>query len=50
MDAKPTRIPAPDKVDRADPEPVAVEFLASELPEHVRAFLAEQQDGPIAQD
>jgi hypothetical protein len=25
-----------------DPEPVGVEFLSAELPEHVRAFLDEQ--------
>jgi hypothetical protein len=50
MDVKPSRIPAPEKVVSADPEPVAVEFLASELPEHVRAFLAEQQDQPTSQD
>lgn len=43
MDAKPTKIPTPDKVNCPDPEPVAVEFLASELPEHVRAFFAEQR-------
>jgi hypothetical protein len=43
MDTKPARIPAPDKVVSADPEPVAVEFLATELPEHVRAFFDEQR-------
>ena len=42
MDAKPTRIPTPDKVHHADPEPAAVEFLGDELPAHVRAFLDEQ--------
>jgi len=26
-----------------DPEPVAVEFLATELPAHVRAFFDEQR-------
>ena len=41
MDTKPARIPAPDKVVSADPEPVDVEFLATELPEHVRAFIDE---------
>jgi hypothetical protein len=45
MDAKPTRIPSPDKVASPDPDPVAVEFLADELPAHVRAFLAEQYPG-----
>jgi hypothetical protein len=44
MDSRPSRIPAPEKVVSADPDPVAVEFLASELPEHVRAFLAEQKN------
>jgi hypothetical protein len=43
MDAKPTKIPTPDKVSCPDPEPVGVEFLA-ELPEHVRAFFDEQRD------
>lgn len=42
MDAKPTKIPAPDKVASPDPEPSNVEFLA-ELPEHVRAFFEERQ-------
>lgn len=43
MEAKPTKIPSPDKVSSPDPEPVGVEFLAAELPEHVRAFLDEQR-------
>ncbi|MFK4442846.1 hypothetical protein ABH944_002955 [Caballeronia udeis] len=43
MDAKPTKIPTPDKVQCPDQEPVAVEFLA-ELPEHVRAFFDEQRN------
>jgi hypothetical protein len=43
MDAKPTKIPSPDSVLSPDPEPVAVEFLAAELPEHVRAFFDEQR-------
>jgi hypothetical protein len=43
MDAKPTKVPTPDKVSCPDPEPVGVEFLA-ELPEHVRAFFDEQRD------
>jgi hypothetical protein len=43
MDAKPTKIPTPDKVQCPDSEPTAVEFLASELPEHVRAFFDEQR-------
>ncbi|GGD55968.1 MULTISPECIES: hypothetical protein [Caballeronia] len=43
MDAKPTKIPTPDKVYSPDPEPVAVEFLATELPAHVRAFFDEQR-------
>jgi hypothetical protein len=43
MDAKPTQIPTPDKVHCPDPEPVGVEFLATELPEHVRAFFDEQR-------
>lgn len=42
MDAKPPRIPTPDKVHHPDPEPAAVEFLGDELPAHVRAFLDEQ--------
>jgi hypothetical protein len=42
MEAKPTKIPSPDKVASPDPEPVGVEFLA-ELPEHVRAFFDEQR-------
>jgi hypothetical protein len=44
MDTRPTKIPTPDKVSSPDPEPVAVEFLAAELPEHVRAFLDEQRN------
>lgn len=44
MEAKPTRIPSPDKVLSPDPEPVGVEFLAAELPEHVRAFFDEQRE------
>jgi hypothetical protein len=43
MDAKPTKVPAPDKVACPDPEPSNVEFLA-DLPEHVRAFFEERQD------
>jgi hypothetical protein len=43
MDAKPTKVPSPDTVLSPDPEPVAVEFLATELPEHVRAFFDEQR-------
>ena len=43
MDAKPTKIPTPDTVSCPDPEPVGVEFLAAELPEHVRAFFDEQR-------
>jgi hypothetical protein len=43
MEAKPTKIPTPDKVSSPDPEPVGVEFLATELPEHVRAFFDEQR-------
>jgi hypothetical protein len=43
MDAKPTKIPAPDNVQCPDADPVAVEFLATELPEHVRAFFDEQR-------
>lgn len=43
MDAKPPKIPTPDKVFYPDPEPVAVEFLGAELPEHVRAFFDEQR-------
>ena len=42
MDAKPTKIPAPDKVACPDQEPSNVEFLA-DLPEHVRAFFEERQ-------
>jgi len=49
MDTKPARIPAPDKVVRADPEPVAVEFLATELPEHVRAFFDELHNDTLTQ-
>lgn len=33
--------PPPAKVAKADPDPVAVEFLGAELPVHVQAFLAE---------
>jgi hypothetical protein len=44
METKPARIPAPDKVVSADPDPVAMEFLATELPEHVRAFINEQRE------
>ncbi|HVW50801.1 MULTISPECIES: hypothetical protein [unclassified Trinickia] len=43
MEAKPTHIPPPHKVSSPDPEPVGVEFLATELPEHVRAFFDEQR-------
>jgi hypothetical protein len=43
MDAKPTKVPSPDSVLSPDPEPTAVEFLAAELPEHVRAFFDEQR-------
>jgi hypothetical protein len=43
MDAKPIKAPTPDKVMSPDPEPAGVEFLGSELPEHVRAFLDEQR-------
>lgn len=49
MDTKPARIPAADKVLSADPEPVAVEFLATELPEHVRAFFDEQRKETLSQ-
>jgi len=43
MDTRPAahRPPPPDNVDKADPDPVAVEFLGAELPVHVQAFLAE---------
>ncbi|SAK59196.1 hypothetical protein [Caballeronia ptereochthonis] len=44
MDAKPTKIPTPDKVHCPDQDPVGVEFLATELPEHVRAFFDEQRN------
>jgi hypothetical protein len=44
METKPTKIPTPDKVTSPDPEPVGVEFLGAELPEHVRAFLDEQRN------
>ncbi|WP_162844472.1 hypothetical protein [Paraburkholderia ribeironis] len=43
MDSKPPKIPTPDKVFYPDPEPVGVEFLGAELPEHVRAFFDEQR-------
>ena len=43
MDAKPPKIPTPVKVFSPDPEPVGVEFLGAELPEHVRAFFDEQR-------
>jgi hypothetical protein len=43
MDAKPTKIPTPDTVQCPDADPTAVEFLATELPEHVRAFFDEQR-------
>ena len=43
MDAKPPRAPSPDKVFCPDPDPVGVEFLGAELPEHVRAFFDEQR-------
>lgn len=43
METKPTKIPTPDKVSSPDPEPAGVEFLATELPEHVRAFFDEQR-------
>ena len=44
MDEKPTKIPTPDKVLCPDPEPVGLEFLATALPEHVRAFFDEQRN------
>ena len=40
MDPRPLA-PPPAKVAKADPDPVAVEFLDAELPMHVQAFLAE---------
>ena len=43
MEAKHTKIPTPDKVASPDPEPVGVEFMGAELPEHVRAFFDEQR-------
>ncbi len=43
MEAKPTKIPPPEKVSSPDPEPVGVEFLSTELPAHVRAFFDEQR-------
>jgi hypothetical protein len=43
MDLKPTKIPSPDTVKSPDQEPVAVEFLDTELPQHVRAFFDEQR-------
>ncbi|WP_164707846.1 hypothetical protein [Paraburkholderia phosphatilytica] len=43
MDTKPPKAPTPDKVFSPDPEPVGVEFLGAELPEHVRAFFDEQR-------
>ncbi|MDE1183527.1 hypothetical protein [Paraburkholderia sp.] len=43
MDAKPPKIPSPDKVFTPDTEPAGVEFLGAELPEHVRAFFDEQR-------
>jgi hypothetical protein len=33
--------PPPSLVAKADPDPIAVEFLDAVLPEHVRAFFAE---------
>ncbi|CAH2812697.1 MAG: hypothetical protein CBARDMAM_7226 [uncultured Caballeronia sp.] len=48
MDAKPTKIPTPNKVQCPHQEPVAVEFIAelpvAELPGHVRAFFDEQRN------
>lgn len=42
MDAKPSKVPSPDQISQADPEPAAVEFLDAALPEHVRGFLRER--------
>ncbi|WP_347554815.1 hypothetical protein [Robbsia sp. KACC 23696] len=42
MNARPIA-PPPAQVNKADPDPVAVEFLDTALPLHVQAFLAEQQ-------
>ncbi|WP_174769876.1 hypothetical protein [Paraburkholderia hayleyella] len=47
MDAKSPKAPPPHQVLNADPEPVGVEFLGAELPEHVRAFFDEQRKLPI---
>ncbi len=44
MDARPVA-PPPTQVAKADPDPIAVEFLSAELPMHVQAFLAEVQMG-----
>lgn len=43
MQAKPTKIPPPEKVATPDQDPAGVVFLAAELPEHVRAFFDEQR-------
>ena len=42
MKARPIA-PPPAQVNKADPDPVAVEFLDTALPQHVQAFLAEMQ-------
>ncbi|SDV51117.1 hypothetical protein [Chitinasiproducens palmae] len=42
MDIDYTKVPPASEVSSADPEPVAVEFLNADLPQHVRAFLDEQ--------
>ncbi|WJF90958.1 hypothetical protein QS306_04680 [Paraburkholderia bonniea] len=46
MDAKRAKIPSPDKVLSPDPEPIGVEFMGAELPEHVRAFFDELRNSP----
>ncbi|MCP1120076.1 hypothetical protein [Robbsia andropogonis] len=48
MKARPIA-PPPTQVNKADPDPVAVEFLDTVLPLHVQAFLAEQQSQKAAQ-
>ncbi|MGF7191614.1 hypothetical protein [Robbsia andropogonis] len=48
MKARPIA-PPPAQVNKADPDPVAVEFLDTVLPLHVQAFLAEQQSQKAAQ-